>query len=70
MRDINYQIMNVISAFVDKFIGGSSDLSNSTKVYLKNGGDFSSNNYIGKNISFGVRENAMGAILNGLNSGL
>lgn len=66
MRDINYQIMNVISAFVDKFIGGSSDLSNSTKVYLKNGGDFSSNNYIGKNISFGVRENAMGAILNGL----
>ena len=66
MRDINFQIMNVISAFVDKFIGGSADLANSTKAYLKNGGDFSIDNYTGKNIEFGVRENAMGAILNGL----
>jgi len=66
MRDINFQIMNVISTFVDKFIGGSSDLANSTKAYLKNGGDFTAKNYKGKNISFGVRENAMGAILNGL----
>ena len=66
MRDINFQIMNVISAFVDKFIGGSADLANSTKAYLKNGGDFSTDNYKGKNIEFGVRENAMGAILNGL----
>ena len=66
MRSINYQIMNVISAFVDKFIGGSADLSSSTKTYLKNGGDFGIDNYKGKNIEFGVRENAMGAILNGL----
>ena len=66
MRDINFQVMNVISAFVDRFIGGSADLANSTKTYLKNGGDFSSENYNGKNIEFGVRENAMGAILNGL----
>ena len=66
MRDINFQIMNVISAFVDKFIGGSADLANSTKAYLKNGGDFNKDNYAGKNIAFGVRENAMGAILNGL----
>ena len=66
MRDINFQIMNVISAFVDRFIGGSADLANSTKVYLKNGGDYSASNYLGKNIEFGVRENAMGAILNGL----
>jgi len=66
MRDINFQVMNVISAFVDKFIGGSADLATSTKTYLKKGGDFNSDNYSGKNISFGVRENAMGAILNGL----
>ena len=66
MRDINFQIMNVISAFVDKFIGGSADLANSTKAYLKNGGDFGIDNYKGKNIEFGVRENAMGAILNGM----
>ena len=66
MSDINFQVMNVISAFVDKFIGGSADLANATKTYLKNGGDFSADNYKGKNIEFGVRENAMGAILNGL----
>ena len=66
MCDINFQVMNVISAFVDKFIGGSADLANSTKTYLKNGGDFSADDYKGKNIEFGVRENAMGAIMNGL----
>lgn len=66
MRDINYQIMNVISAFIDRFIGGSADLSSSTKTYLKNGKNFSTDNYQGKNIAFGVRENAMGAILNGI----
>lgn len=66
MRDINFQIMNVISTFIDKFIGGSADLSSSTKTYLKNGGNFGIDNYKGKNISFGVRENAMGAMLNGI----
>lgn len=66
MRDINFQIMNVISAFIDKFIGGTADLSPSTKTYLKNGGNYDSDNYQNKNISFGVRENAMGAILNGI----
>lgn len=66
MRDINFQIMNVISAFIDRFIGGSADLASSTKTYLKKGGDFGPDNYKGKNISFGVRENAMGAMLNGI----
>ena len=66
LRDINYQIMNVISAFVPNFIGGSADLVSSTKTYLKKQGDFSKDNYTGKNIAFGVREHAMGGILNGL----
>ena len=66
MRDINFQIMNVISAFIDKFIGGTADLSSSTKTYLKNGGNLTKDNYQNKNIAFGVRENAMGAILNGI----
>jgi len=66
MRDINYQIMNVIGTFIDRFIGGSADLASSTKTYLKNGGDFNIANYKGRNIQFGVREHAMGAILNGL----
>ena len=66
MRDINYQVMNVIGAFVDRFVGGSADLSSSTKTYLKNGGDFTPDNYKGKNIAFGIREHAMGAMLNGI----
>lgn len=66
MRDINYQIMNVISAFVPSFMGGSADVVSSTKTYLKKQGDFSKDNYAGKNIAFGVREHAMGAILNGM----
>lgn len=35
MRDINYQIMNVISTFIPNFMGGSADLFCSTKTYLK-----------------------------------
>lgn len=66
LTDVNYQIMNVIAAFIPNFIGGSSDVVNSTKTYLKSKGDFNSENYSGRNIYFGVREHAMGAILNGL----
>ena len=66
MRDINYQIMNVIGTFIPNFVGGSADLFCSTKTYLKGKKDFSHDDYSGRNIYFGVRENAMGAIMNGL----
>ncbi len=66
MRDINYQIMNVIGTFIPNFIGGSADLFCSTKTYLKGKGEFSIDDYTGRNINFGVRENLMGAVLNGL----
>ena len=66
LRDINYQVMNVISAFIPNFVGGAADVVGSTKTYLKGKGDFSVNNYSGRNISFGVREHAMGCILNGM----
>ena len=66
MRDINYQIMNVIATFIPNFMGGSADLFTSTKTYLKGKNEFSVDNYSGRNIYFGVRENAMGAIMNGL----
>ena len=64
--DVNYQIMNVIAAFIPQFIGGTADVLNSTKTYLKGKGDYSIDNYTGKNIFYGVREHAMGAISNGL----
>ncbi|MBQ8192795.1 MAG: transketolase [Bacilli bacterium] len=66
MRDINYQIMNVIGTFIPNFMGGSADLFCSTKTYLKGKKDFSHEDYSGRNIYFGVREHAMGAIMNGL----
>ena len=66
MRDINYQIMNVIGSFVSTFIGGSADLLTSTKTFLKGKKEFNIDDYSGRNIYFGVRENAMAAVLNGL----
>ncbi len=65
MRITNQRIMQVISDNVFNFIGGSADTAMSSKTYL-DGNDLTFNNYEGKNIWFGVRENAMGAILNGL----
>lgn len=46
-------------------IGGSADVFKSTKTYVEEVGDFTADNYSGKNIFFGVRENLMGAVLNG-----
>jgi transketolase len=66
LRDINYQIMNVIAAFVPHFMGGSADVSNSTKTYLKGKEDYNVDNYSGRNVAFGIREHAMGSILNGM----
>lgn len=58
--------MNYASKYIPNLVGGSADLNGSTKTYLKDFGDFSFENPSGNNIFFGVREHAMGAILNGL----
>lgn len=58
----------ILSSVVPKYptmIGGSADLFAATNTYIKEGGDYSGDNYGGKNIFFGVREHCMGAILNG-----
>lgn len=65
-RITNGYVMNKIASEVPLLIGGSADVASSTKVYLKEEGDFSKENPKGRNISFGVREQAMGGILNGL----
>lgn len=66
LRDSNAKIMNVISGLLPNFIGGSADTVTSTRTYLNGRDNLTSKNYMGKNIFFGVRENSMGAILNGL----
>lgn len=58
----------ILSSVVPKYptmIGGSADLFTATNTYIKEVGDYSGDNYEGKNIFFGVREHCMGAILNG-----
>ena len=62
LRVSNGKIMQEIAKKVPNFIGGSADVGSSTKAVLPN----TLNKFIGNNINFGVREHAMGAILNGL----
>jgi transketolase len=66
MRDTNGKVMDVIADNLFNFIGGNADLSSSTKAILSKYPIYSPESYDGRNIYFGVREHAMGAILNGL----
>ena len=61
-RDSNGQILNALAKALPSFIGGSADLAPSNKTTLKNMGDFPH----GKNVHFGIREHAMGAISNAM----
>jgi transketolase len=61
-RDSNGQILNAIATAVPSFLGGSADLAPSNKTELKGMGDFPN----GKNIHYGIREHAMGAITNAI----
>lgn len=65
-RVTNNRIMLELAKYIPNFIGGSADVSSSTKTYLDGFADVSYKNYNGRNIWFGVREHAMAAILNGL----
>ena len=66
LRESNSKIMNTLSNYLWNFIGGASDVATSTLTYLNGKGDIAYNNFEGKNILYGVRENASGAISNGL----
>ena len=67
-RDSSGKALNAVAADVPWLIGGSADLSPSTKTRLTTdgAGDFSAENPAGRNVHFGIREHAMAAILNGL----
>ena len=65
-RITSSKILNSIVKKSPYLIGGSADLFAATKTYIEDGGDFNRDNYLGKNIFFGVREHAMAAIMNGL----
>ena len=65
-RSAGATVINAVAKAVPQFITGSADLFGSTKNYIKDGGDFSATNPTGRNIWFGIREHAMGAICNGI----
>ncbi len=67
-RDASGKVQNVIAKRVPWLIGGSADLAPSTKTRLTfdGAGDFEATNYAGRNFHFGIREHAMGSILNGM----
>ena len=59
-------VINALAPNVPLLITGSADLFGSTKNYIKDVGDFTRDNPTGRNIRFGIREHAMGAIVNGI----
>lgn len=65
-RNTSGTVLNLIKQHMPNMIGGSADLAPSNKTYMKDAGDFSRDNYAGSNIHFGVREQAMTAITNGI----
>ena len=58
-------VLNAISDAMPTLFTGSADLFGSTKNYIKGGGDFGRDDYAARNLWFGIREHAMGALLNG-----
>jgi transketolase len=67
-RDASGQVLNVLAQNVPWFLGGSADLgpSNKTRLKYEGAGDVQTGSPGGKNLHFGIREHAMGAIVNGL----
>ena len=65
-RNLSGVVLNRLKDYVPALIGGAADLAPSTKTYMKDAGDFSKDNYAGRNLHFGVRELAMAAIGNGM----
>ena len=67
-RDASGQTLNGLAKHLPWLVGGSADLGPSCKTRLtfQGAGDFSAQNPAGRNLHFGIREHAMGAILNGL----
>src|SRR3954471_21240482 len=67
-RDSNQKILNIVAQSVPWLIGGSADLapSNKSRLTFEGAGDFQPGSRAGRNLHFGVREHAAGAISNGL----
>jgi transketolase len=67
-RDASAKVQNAVAQSVPWLVGGAADLAPSTKTRLtfEGAGDFLHGSYGGRNMHFGIREHAMGAVLNGM----
>ena len=65
-RLLSEACLNALSSVLPEFLGGSADLAHSNMTYVKGLPDFQHGSYEGRNFRFGVREHAMGAIMNGM----
>jgi transketolase len=65
-RNSSGRILNALAARVPELIGGSADLGGSNKTDIAGGGDLLATNPQGRVIHFGIREHAMGGIMNGM----
>ena len=67
-RDSSGKVLNALAKAIPWIVGGSADLakSNKSRLGFDGAGDFQATSYQGRNVHFGVREHAMGAIINGM----
>jgi len=65
-REASGKVLNAIAPYLPGLLGGSADLRPSNNTFLKNYPEFQPGSYDGKNFHFGVREHAMGSVLNGM----
>ena len=65
-RKASGKVLNSIAKYLPLLVGGSADLAPSTDTFLNDYESFTSENHSGRNFHFGIREHAMGAVLNGM----
>ena len=65
-RNAGAEVLQAVAKSMPFYVSGSADLHGSNKNYMKDVGDYSKSNYAGRNFYYGIREHAMGAIMNGM----
>jgi transketolase len=65
-RGASGKALNALASSLPELVGGSADLAGSVKTVVTAGGNFGPGEYTGRNVHFGIREHAMGAVMNGM----
>lgn len=65
-REASGKVLNAFATVLPMLLGGSADLRPSNNTFLDGLGEFQPGNYIGRNFHYGVREHAMGSVMNGM----